>query len=121
VAESTLTRQQAEVIWSILEEVCGASESDRRYFIDRQTSEHIAEWRFIGSLGFGGKFWRSTGQRPDGTWGELWHVNCYREDQNDARRVVIAEANSRLWAVQLAGLLRDDNPYRLRPRAGEER
>ena len=45
------------------------------------------EWRFIGELGGGGKFWWDT---------ERWWVNAYSEDMTDYRRDVIAECNKKL-------------------------
>lgn len=94
----TLTTAQAEAIWAILTEECGAR-SDHG-FVWHQTRSHVTEWRFMGTLGFGGKFWRSTSKRPDGTWGELWRVDCYREDATPDRLATIKRANARLWALQ---------------------
>lgn len=86
---------EAEAVWAILQEECGAS--DEHGFIYHQTRELVPEWRFIGSLGFGGKFWRNSRTRPDGTWGECWYVDCYREHETPERLAVIERTNSRLW------------------------
>ena len=51
-----------------------------RYFIE----EHGHEWRFQGSLGFGGKFWH----RPSD-----WDINCYIEDMTPERRDTIKKVN----------------------------
>jgi hypothetical protein len=107
VEAAVLTEAQAEAVWGILEEVCGAAYDHG--FINHQTNSHVVEWRFIGSLGFGGKFWRTTGKRPDGTWGECWLVNCYREDETPERLAAINVANERLWDLQ-RGLLADPHP-----------
>lgn len=44
------------------------------------------EFRFQGTLGFGGKFW---------SYG--WYVNCYSEDETPARAAVIALPDDRWW------------------------
>lgn len=71
----------------ILAEECGS----------RHTAQEIAscwpecrEYRFQGSLGFGGKVWSSSGRV---------YVNCYPEHMTDERRVMIERANERLAAV----------------------
>lgn len=48
------------------------------------------EYRFMGNLGFGGKFWK------DGKW----RVTCYPEDETDAVRHVIHRVNARLQELQ---------------------
>jgi hypothetical protein len=93
----TLTGEQAEGVWAILTEICGAT-SDYG-FVYHQTTEHVTEWRFMGALGFGGKFWRTRSTRPDGTWGDWWHVNCYPEDVTE-RLATIVRANAALWELQ---------------------
>lgn len=93
-----MAEAQAEAVWQILVEMCGAR-SDHG-FIHHQTSAHVTEWRFGGLLGFGGKFWRTSGHRPDGTWGEQWRVDCYIEDETPERRAIIDAANERLWQLQ---------------------
>lgn len=49
--------------------------------------DNLREFRFIGLLGFGGKFWSS---------GAAWYVNCYREHETPERLAMIAAANERL-------------------------
>ena len=48
------------------------------------------EYRFMGALGFGGKF-RNNGNRDNTP-----HVDCYREDETPARRAMVERANERL-------------------------
>jgi len=98
--ENVLSEEQAEAVWSVLVEECGAT-SDHG-FVYHQTHEYVSEWRFMGTLGFGGKFWRSRSTRPDGSWGEWWHVNCYQEDETPERLATIKRANDRLWKLQEA-------------------
>lgn len=46
------------------------------------------EYRFCGSLGFGGKIWLPLDEAP--------YVNCYREDESAARLAMVKVANSKL-------------------------
>ena len=60
------------------------------------------EYRFIGALGFGGKFWRGRSE---------WHVSCYPEDRNPERDERIKRANHALevlrgqWLDDAVGVL----------------
>ena len=74
--------------YDILVQECGAKEDDRDSFIAYcKENGETREWRFCGSLGFGGKFWRNNGKL---------YVNCYREDENPYRQMTILRANDRL-------------------------
>ena len=54
-----LTPDQANAVYDVLVQECGAAGGhDRESFVSQQTTDEIAEWRFCGKLGFGGKFWR---------------------------------------------------------------
>ena len=53
-----------------------------RYHVGRhspalQSAGSTTEWRFMGSLGMGGKFWVSL---------ENFNVSCYSEDETPARK-----------------------------------
>lgn len=100
--DDALTAELAEAIWTILVEEAGASADldKRRGFVMVETRRRVDEYRFVGHLGFGGKFWRNPGTRPDGSWGERWYVNCYREDETPERKAAIARTNDRLWDLQ---------------------
>lgn len=63
-------------------------ESFVRYFLERGT-----EWRFGGSLGFGGKFWADT-------LGKRHYITCYPEDSTPEREKLIREVNARLAALE---------------------
>jgi hypothetical protein len=66
---------------AIAEEECGPG------YWDAIAILFVNEWRFQGSLGFGGKFFRdSNGYR----------VSCYPEDKTPERNAAISRANSRL-------------------------
>lgn len=98
---SALTGPQATAIYALLVEYAGANPSARDDFVAVQTDRHIGEYRFGGSLGFGGKFWRR--HVPGGR--EQWAVTCYPEDQTPARTSTIAETNRvlSLLAAELGG------------------
>ena len=84
---------KAEEFWNkvydILVEECQAwnGEHDRAAFVGEQVREAPREWRFCGSLGFGGKFWRNA---------DRMYVNCYQEDETPSRLLTIKRANKRL-------------------------
>lgn len=91
-----LTHEQADAIYDVLVKTVGAPERQRGHFVHAQTNAYVSEWRFQGALGFGGKFWRNSGRRRDESWGELWYVNCYQEDETAATRRLISRANTML-------------------------
>ena len=73
--------------YDILVNICGASEDMRDSFIQNHLDKNYPhEWRFIGKLGYGGKYWR-TGR---------CYVTCYREDETDERLIIINRANIEL-------------------------
>lgn len=79
-----LTAAEAHAIFTVLVEHAGASEDERHDFVHHQTAGPCTEYRFIGSLGFGGKFWRSSG----------WYVNTYPEQLTPAREQAISQTNT---------------------------
>lgn len=91
-----LTSEQANAIYDVLVAECGAHEGGRSHFVYGETVEFVPEWRFIGSLGFGGKFWRAFGRGFNGVrseWVERWYVNCYPEDETPERKAAIDRTN----------------------------
>lgn len=90
--DKPLTENQAERVWVILVEECGASPSaDSKWeFVYHQTREHCAEFRFMGKLGFGGKLWNQSLRL---------HVTCYPEDLTDERIEMIVKADARLKVI----------------------
>lgn len=101
-SEGGLQPDQADAIYDALIEFAGApSDADARYqFVLTQTDRFCSEYRFIGALGFGGKFWRINTKRPDGTWGPLWCVHAYREDMTPERQAIIDRTDEVLWLLQ---------------------
>lgn len=78
-------------IYDILVQVCGAAEDYRDGFVMLHQRENFpTEWRFIGTLGFGGKFWRKR---------DAFSVTCYSEDETRARLKTMKEANQQLKQV----------------------
>jgi hypothetical protein len=99
-----LTENQAAAIWQILVETCGASPrtEDEADFVYHQIREDCREWRFCGSLGFGGKFRiRASIERP----GSEWKVDCYSEDETPQRRRMVKKANAALENLYQAGVI----------------
>lgn len=96
-----ISREVAYQIWNILRECCGASEDsyDSIHFADVAETQGITEWRFGGSLGFGGKFWAN--KRP-GQSGMVFYVSCYREHETPERSAMIQNANERLYRLAYA-------------------
>jgi hypothetical protein len=86
---------EAGAIYDILVNVCGAhcDERERENFVQSVGSPHFTEWRFQGTLGFGGKFWNNASR---------WYVNCHQEDETPARQLTIDKANVALATLRTA-------------------
>lgn len=81
---------QASVVFDVLVELCGAREAKREDFMRYLTSDtHMGhEFRFMGSLGSGGKlYW--DGRNPP-------YVGCYGEDRDAEAERAISKANAHL-------------------------
>ncbi len=89
VEDRIFTEDEANRIWDILIEECGATEHWRENFVHWVAHQNHSgrEFRFQGHLGFGGKIWFYL---------DKIYVNCYLEDETDERRAMIARANTRL-------------------------
>lgn len=88
-----LDRLTLSAIYDILVRVCGASghAQDREAFLWAAYEwgpSMTFEWRFQGSLGFGGKVWLYNSDVP--------YVNCYPEDSNPSREQSVKKANEEL-------------------------
>jgi len=87
-----LSEGQINRIYDVLVEFCEASEDarERRLFVENQLKpKPPSEWRFIGALGFGGKFWRNNGV----------YVTCYKEDETPQRLKAIKKTNELLAEI----------------------
>jgi hypothetical protein len=92
-----MSTEQANAVYDILVKHCGASghSDEKADFAFLETSRVVHEYRFQGALGFGGKFWRTTGvhrEDPD----LRWSVSCYPEDLTPERQEMIDAANTAL-------------------------
>ena len=87
----TITEDVANRVYDILIETCGQRDDyeGRMSFVAGISGEgQWTEYRFIGSLGFGGKVW-NTGSRG-------FYVSCYPEDITPEREEMIEAANAKL-------------------------
>lgn len=57
-------------------------------YLCRESGSH--EWRLMGSLGMGGKLFKSCGR--------IW-VSCYSEDETPKRRAVVARVSREIEAL----------------------
>jgi hypothetical protein len=92
------THELFDKVYSALVANAGAPESNREYFVQRHVawSENpyeTTEFRFMGRLGFGGKFWCT----PDS-----FHISFYSEDSTPAREEVRIKTNEALKKLFVA-------------------
>lgn len=93
-----LTADQANAIWNVLVQHAGADDragegpfsTPRDYFVHHQWRGDD-EFRFIGSLGFGGKFWNTNGR---------WYVTAYPEDLTADRQAAVDATNTALETLR---------------------
>jgi len=86
LSRQPVTEAEAEAIYDILVEHAGAqSDPDERWSFVHAVVKGTTEYRFIGNLGFGGKFW------PD-----HWTVTCYIEHETPERTEIIRRTNKAL-------------------------
>lgn len=90
----------AHWIYDQLVEHAGAPEPGRADFVAFVGSRTTCEYRFQGSLGFGGKFWNADSR---------YYVTCYREDETPERAERIRRVNA-LLAGARAGTPREATP-----------
>lgn len=92
-----MTPEKAAEAYDILIREAGARPVDRIAFVTHLSKERPAtEYRFQGLLGFGGKFrLRASEAVPH-------RVDCYPEDLNPARRLIIDRTNQALAALDAA-------------------
>jgi len=78
--------------WSILVQHTGVREDGREAFMQAALDpwRPFTEYRFQGSLGFGGKFWRYDGRL---------YCTCYPEDETKERLATIAKVNQLLAGI----------------------
>ena len=85
-----LDEATANAVWDVLAAECGAGELWRQDFVLRAAGAGLTEYRFMGSLGFGGKLYAERGG---------FRVGCYPEDETPQRLAAMERAN-RLLATR---------------------
>lgn len=82
-----MTEEIANKVYDVLCQMGGADKSMRDAFVHHHAidPDAVNEWRFGGKLGFGGKYY------SDGNF-----VQCYPEDANKDRKVLIKKINHAL-------------------------
>ena len=89
-----VTRERANRIYAVLHEHACASSPDQQEAFARvfatEGGQGCTEYRFCGSLGFGGKVWNNCGL----------YVNCYPEDETERRQRIIDATNAALAPIQ---------------------
>jgi hypothetical protein len=89
-----MTDAEKDAIWTVLVKEAGAEEGMRTSF--KLNWPECREYRFCGSLGFGGKVWY---REHDGNVS----VSCYQEDETPKRIETIARTNAALRAAEAEG------------------
>jgi len=85
-----LTETEWKQVYGILKEECGARDLDESWACSEFLHSQLrgtTEFRFCGTLGFGGKLCNSGGRL---------YVSCYSEDDTPEREAAIKAANARL-------------------------
>lgn len=91
MTKTILTEKQAQEIWKILVEECGATESEQDNFVSVMSCDGSTEYRFCGHLGSGGKV----------HFGDRVTVSCYKEDESKNVLGMIEVANECLLLMEL--------------------
>ena len=91
-----MSEEIARKIYAILVKYAGAKDDDWAardfaHYLAHESHQFI-EYRFMGLLGMGGKFYATHAQK--------WHVNCYREDMTEKRQVIITSTNNALSQLE---------------------
>lgn len=91
---AAMDQQIAHQVWGLLVAEAGAAERDRQVFVRYLcTPDHLNSWeyRFIGTLGFGGKLHYNTYRGA--------YVSCYPEDRTADLAALIDRLNERLAVI----------------------
>lgn len=88
-----MTPDQVAAIHQVLVDECGAAHDDLEAFA--QQWPECREYRFGGTLGFGGKVWA-------GTWTEPPYVTQYPEHATEGSKAAIERANVRISRIAFA-------------------
>lgn len=85
-----MTEDQANAVYDVLVEHADAHPDGREEFVFH-LSGGCTEFRFMGSLGFGGKLYVER---------RGWRVSCYPEDMTPTRAEAIRVTNAALEALR---------------------
>lgn len=92
-----ISDDQARSVLQILKDECGYIDSyNGEGFVrsirwpNGEDGHPCREYRFIGKLGFGGKF------RNNGNYDNTPYIDCYQEHATPERRAMMERANARL-------------------------
>lgn len=91
-----LSDRTRDAVWRVVVDL--GAHPDTRGGFDAHWPQCV-EYRFCGSLGFGGKIWAEGSPRV----GWTFRVSCYPEDRTPDRDRWIAKANERLAVIAAAG------------------
>jgi len=91
-----MNRDQITEAYNICIDICGAPVLEKNYMnylieYFMNDNSNSMEWRFQGKLGFGGKLYLNY---------KGFSVDCYQENYNDARRLMIQKANIMLGEIK---------------------
>lgn len=80
------TKEQAKEIYRVLVTEAGADGRDReeQSFVQAVIEPRFTEWRFMGKLGFGGKFKIGSNK---------WYIDCYKEEMTPVAKTIIDKVN----------------------------
>lgn len=88
MASLALTEKQAKAVYDVLVRVCGHERDDWGSFLHYIREDRGGkEYRFCGSLGFGGKIYIESNR---------WRVGYYPEHRTDEREAAVEQANREL-------------------------
>lgn len=93
-----MTPEEATAVYDLLVRHAGADPDELDAFVSHLT-DGCTEWRFRGSLGFGGKLY----VEPD-----RWRVDCYCEDLTPERAETIRYVNAALDACRAVFVALED-------------
>ncbi len=92
IVEQPWSEGLAHHVYNILVEFCGAPETERFYFLQRQTRNVTKEYCIEGILGDSATLYR-------GEYGRPLYVSCASEDETPERSLIIEKVNFMLQLI----------------------
>lgn len=94
-------------VYDVLVGLAGAWEQERNHFISIWENQLWHEYRFCGSLGFGGKIWRELKHiRSTDCDVPNLRVSCYPENLNSEREKILKDTDEALLKILVSLRLR---------------